>query len=400
MIQQYIPVLKNQIFVNSIYDLPEPAVGGFITLEDNTLYEFAPGLLDLGTSKLICPQNCVLRGQGTFTSLISSNITSGETFITSANPGGILHIEGLQFNFNNLNFTVFDIDGLEQLLVTSSFFIGEGNIGRIANVNTSRFGALCSLVGFSSGLELDGAFGTVFFDRTGFVNIGSSPAPKYVYTLPTTTIGLWMSFAGCRFIVPSGTIGIDIDPATTITLGSHKVEIIGNSFDLGGTALSGITPNNSNLFSRANFGIQDSRAYGKYRITTPSATNFTSVGVPVKANGQTTLSGGTARGFTHNDNQLTYDVPTPIQVKISASAYVTPTNPLTTAVTLYIAKNGVVDADSEARVYLHPEGSFVATASILDAVSTDYFEIWVANETDTNPVTLESKLTQLDIIAL
>lgn len=78
----------------------------------------------------------MLRGQGTFTSLISSNITSGETFITSANPGGILHIEGLQFNFNNLNFTVFDIDGLEQLLVTSSFFIGEGNIGRIANVNS------------------------------------------------------------------------------------------------------------------------------------------------------------------------------------------------------------------------------------------------------------------------
>lgn len=42
MIQRYIPVLKNQIFVNSIYDLPEPAVGGFITLEDNTFYEFAP----------------------------------------------------------------------------------------------------------------------------------------------------------------------------------------------------------------------------------------------------------------------------------------------------------------------------------------------------------------------
>lgn len=388
--------LQNVVYVNSIDDLPQP-VGNVITLEDQTLYEFAPGLLDLGTNVLVCPQFCSLRGQGTFVTTILSSVTGGDTFITSTTAGGVLHIEGMQFNFSDPNFTLFALENLEQVLVTSSFFIGEGIIGRIANVNTTRFGALCSLVGFSGGLELDGTLGSTFFDRTGFVNIGSSPASKYVYTLPTTTIGLWMSFAGCRIIIPSGTIGIEIDPATTFALGYHKLEIVGCSFDFGGTPVSGITPDNSNAFARANFGVRDSRAYASYYVDTPSATNFVSAGVAVKANGQTTSLG--ERGFTQNDNQITYDVPTPIQLRITASAFITPANPVTTSVTLYIAKNGTVITPGT-RVPITTAGVFVSNTKIVDAVATDYFEIWVANESDTNQVTLEDNGTELIAVAL
>lgn len=388
--------LQNVVYVNSIDDLPQP-VGNVITLEDQTLYEFAPGLIDLGANVLVCPQFCSLRGQGTFVTIIQSSVTGGDTFITSTTAGGVLHIEGMQFNFSDPNFTLFALENLEQVLVTSSFFIGEGIIGRIANVNTTRFGALCSLVGFSGGLELDGTLGSTFFDRIGFINIGSSPASKYVYTLPTTTIGIWMSFAGCRLIIPSGTIGIEIDPATTFALGYHKLEIVGCSFDFGGTPVSGITPDNSNAFARANFGLQDSRAYASYYVDTPSATNFVSAGVAVKANGQTT-SGG-ERGFTQNDNQITYDVPTPIQLHITANAYIIPALVTTTSATLYIAKNGMVITPGT-QVYLPPTGAFASVTKVVEANATDYFEIWLANETDTDQITLDQNGTELIAIAL
>lgn len=388
--------LQNVVYVNSIDDLPQP-VGNVITLEDQTLYEFAPGLIDLGANVLVCPQFCSLRGQGTFVTTILSSVTGGDTFITSTTSGGVLHIEGMQFNFSDPNFTLFALENLEQVLVTSSFFIGEGAIGRIANVNTTRFGALCSLVGFSVGLELDGTLGSTFFDRVGFVNIGSSPASKYVYTLPTTTIGIWMSFAGCRLIIPSGTIGIEIDPATTFALGYHKLEIVGCSFDFGGTAVAGIMPDNSNMFARANFGLQDSRAYASYYVDTPSATNFVSAGVAVKANGQTT-SGG-ERGFTQNDNQITYDVPTPIQLHITANAYIIPALVTTTSATLYIAKNGMVITPGT-QVYLPPTGAFASVTKVVEANATDYFEIWLANETDTDQITLDQNGTELIAIAL
>lgn len=388
--------LQNVVYVNSIDDLPQP-VGNVITLEDQTLYEFAPGLLDLGANVLVCPQFCSLRGQGTFVTTILSSVTGGDIFITSNTAGGVLHIEGMQFNFSDPNFTLFALENLEQVLVTSSFFIGEGIIGRIANVNTTRFGALCSLVGFSGGLELDGTLGSTFFDRMGFINIGSSPATKYVYTLPTTTIGMSMSFAGCRFIIPSGTIGIEIDPATTFTLGYHKLEIVGCSFDFGGTPLSGITPDNSNAFARANFGVQDSRAYASFYVDVPTYTNFDTVNVPVKMNGET--AGRGERGFTQQDNQLTYDVPTPIQVRITASAFMIPAGAPPYA-SIYISKNGSVDTTSKATVYLPAEGAFVSTEAVLDAVATDYFEIWVANETDTDKIWCEKDATKLTIVAL
>lgn len=389
--------LENVVYVNSIDDLPQP-VGNVITLEDQTLYEFAPGLLDLGANVLVCPQFCSLRGQGTFVTTIQSSVTGGDTFITSTTAGGVLHIEGMQFNFSDPNFTLFALENLEQVLVTSSFFIGEGIIGRIANVNTTRFGALCSLVGFSGGLELDGNLGSTFFDRVGFINIGSAPATSYVYTTPTTVVGIWFSVAGCRVIAPSGTVAFYIDPATTVTLGAHKIEFLGNSFDLGVTAIDGFTPDNSNMFARANFGLRDSRAYASFYVDVPTYTNFDTVNVPVKMNGET--AGRGERGFTQQDNQLTYDVPTPIQVHVTASAYLIPASVSPTYASLYIAKNGTVLIDTKATVYLNPEGSFVTTDAIVDAVATDYFEIWLANETDTDKIWAEINTTKLSIIAL
>lgn len=389
--------LFNTVYVNSIDDLP-PAISDVITLKDQTLYEFAPGFFDLGVNRLVIPQFSKIRGQGTFTTTIQSSINDGSTFITATTASGVLQIEDAQFQFTNPNYVLFDIDGLEQLLVTSSFFIGEGNLGRIANTNTIRFGALCSLVGASVGLELDGNLGSTFFDRVGFINIGSAPATNYVYTTPTTVVGTWFSVAGCRVIAPSGTVAFYIDPATTVTLGAHKIEFLGNSFDLGVTAIDGFTPDNSNMFARANFGLRDSRAYASFYVDVPTYTNFDTVNVPVKMNGET--AGRGERGFTQQDNQLTYDVPTPIQVHVTASAYLIPASVSPTYASLYIAKNGTVLIDTKATVYLNPEGSFVTTDAIVDAVATDYFEIWLANETDTDKIWAEINTTKLSIIAL
>ena len=388
--------LQNVVYVNSMDDLMPYLVGDEFILDDWKVYEFAPNIFTFGAYKIVCPAMCVLKGQGTFITVIASELTAGD-FITATETGGSLHIEGIQFTFSDPGCSVFNVDGLEQLLVTSSFFIGECTIGTLANVQTIRFGTLCSLVGFSAGLALDGNFGTVIIDRAGLINIGSSPAPKFIYTLPTTVIGLWLSIAGCKCIIPSGTIAFDIDFATTFSLGYHKFEIFACSFDFGGTALSGITPNNSNAFARANFGVRDSKAYASCYVDTPSATNFVSAGVAVKANGQTTSLG--ERDFTQNDNQITYDVPTPIQLHITANAFITPANPATTAVTLYIAKNGTVITPGT-RVPITTAGVFVSNTKVVDAVATDYFEIWVANESDTNQVTLEDNGTELIAVAL
>ena len=114
-------------------------------------------------------------------------------------------------------------------------------------------------------------------------------------------------------------------------------------------------------------------------------------------NGET--AGRGERGFTQQDNQLTYDVPTPIQVRITASAFMIPSGAPPYA-SIYISKNGSVDTTSKATVYLPAEGAFVSTEAVLDAVATDYFEIWVANETDTDKIWCEKDATKLTIVAL
>jgi hypothetical protein len=66
---------------------------------------------------------------------------------------------------------------------------------------------------------------------------------------------------------------------------------------------------------------------------------------------------------------------------------------------LYIAKNGTVITPGT-RVPITTAGVFVSNTKVVDAVSTDYFEIWVANESDTNQVTLEDNGTELIAVAL
>jgi hypothetical protein len=409
--------LNYVVHVNSLADLPEP-VGNVITLQNQTLYEFAPGPLNLGNNVLVCPQFCALRGQGTFITTFQSSVTDGDTFITSTNTGGVLHIDNIQVNFNDTNFTLFDVDGLEQLLITGCFFIAPGgDLGRIANINTTRFGLLGSLVGFSVGLEIDGFCGTVLFDRIGLVNFNS--APQYIYTTSTTSIGLWMDFAGCKGLFPAGTTGIYLDPATQFNAfnilpsGDHKFKIIGCDFDGGGLVFDGVTFDNPIIFNRANHGVEDSRASASYYFTTSSPTNFLDSAPapmplppesPVKANGQTTLI--SSRGFIHNDNQLTYNVRTPIRVQITAVAYLTPTDGSTTSVSLFIAKNGVVIPNSECRVYTTDKGALAVcmtetTCSYNSPPALpDSFELYISNNTNADPVTVEIKSSKMSIVAL
>lgn len=403
-----IPSLDNIVYVNDLSDLPEP-VSGIITLADNTVYEFnsstVDGGIDIGANRFAIPKNCVIKGQGTFVTTVNSSITDSNTLFTATETDGTFHIRDIMFVFPNGDYTLFDVQNQQQFLVDSAFFISNnagGSLGKLENINTTLFKSLVSLVGYSQGLQLEGTLNTVFFSQTGCINIGGTPASNYIYTTPTTSIGVILQFEDAISFAPPGTNMIYVDPATSfgVVVGdpNQKLIIKGTTAVGGGSILSGITLDDNRVFSRNNLGLADNKPYASFYFTSKDYTTPDSIGVPLKALGNTTLRYGF--GFSHADNQLTYDLSTPSKVHITASALIVPTGTGTNSVSLYIAKNGTVDETSKTRLSTTIDGTFAYTDAVFDVSQGDYFEMWVANETDTDKVIVDNNQSKLTITAI
>jgi hypothetical protein len=136
-------------------------------------------------------------------------------------------------------------------------------------------------------------------------------------------------------------------------------------------------------------------------VTTPAATSPQAAGVPLKAAGTTALAQGAQAWTMPESNRLQYEGRVRRAVILTAAVSLTAgaNNILTKVV---FAKNGTPIA-GEAIPRFVGTGADVGAVPVVaftDASATDYFELFVSNETNTATVTIEAAVvTALDLFA-
>lgn len=242
------PVRNNYVLVKQKSDFPA-AIGGIITLTNNTSYEIN-GEINLGTDRIALGDSNIIYGQDksddklVYTGLASSMITSvNKNFslrkltLTASGVGGqVLNCSG---------------DGSNRTEIAECVFVGCNQIGSITGGYTTITFRNNLCIANANGLFVTGVNDDMFVTDNLFESFaGPGTALSIQGTVSYHTIlidrNMWE-------IAPTQT-ALDIDPNITFTGGGF---ITNNSFEDGGTYLKGINANSSSwkIPSKSNIGI-------------------------------------------------------------------------------------------------------------------------------------------------
>lgn len=403
---QPINLLEKVVVVNNISDFPEAIVvagQNVITLEENIVYEFGAGMIDLGDNHFVITNGVKLRGQGIAKTVLTTMLTDGVLFACPGDNSGAVEFEHFQFLCNDTDVILFDISFVQRVYLTGVFFFHVGALGWLENIDTFRTDSTTAFVGFNDPLRFRGTNGAVLLDRTGLINVADTPSPYIIFLEEDTIFNNIFQVAGCIVLGFPGTFGIGKHPSVTFDIfgiGTEEAVYFGfNNFRGGLTPLDGFDTDIDNgvVKSRFNFGLMDTHIFGSLYFSTPAQTTFAGVNTPVKAEGVTTNR--LSRGWIHANNQLTYALENPLQCLVEVKAYIT-AEATVTNVSIYIAKDGVIDPDSRCQVYVPAGGAIAVTDGIYDVDLATNFEIWVENNTNGQWVQLEDKATRMKVTTL
>jgi len=365
------------VAVTQLADLPA-AVAGVIQLANNTAYEFQTSI-DLGGARLVCGTNNVLEGLSFAGTAITSTGLSG-ALITSASS---LRIQSL--GLTAATGSLFDLNNgaagnllVSQLMVTNTPTLG--TIKNYANVVINE-----TIFFNSANLTIDGTVASFVSDtclwdgRTGQTTI-IVPA--------TAVITRRFRFLYGGFIVNPGETGINFSASATIPDESY---ILDNAhFSGGGTYLAGLTHTSNKATFFNCVGITNTSAIAQYYMTSnATATTIGSSGTFVKAAGTTTPVSALVQKFDlATSNRAGYTGASSAAFRVNVFASMTSGN--NQNLRMRIAVNGTTLAESTARFQTSGSGaaSNIGTQALISMVPTDYVEVFVANDTAANNITV------------
>lgn len=402
MLNQPINLLERVVVVNNVSDLPEPVLtaGGYqITLEENVVYEFGAGMIDLGDNHFVITNGVKLRGQGLMKTALTTQLTTGIVFTCAGDNSSAVEFEHFQFLCSESDVQLFDISFAQRVCFTSSFWFHVGGIGRFENIDTLRADSTSAFVGFSAPMRMYGVNGAFILDRTGLINVNETPSPYIIYLEEGCQFNNIFQVAGCIVLGFAGTVGIGKHPSVTFTIfGIGSEESVYSGFNQFRGGLAPLENFESDIDSgvvksRFNFGLRDTNILGSLYFNNPIYTGFSGVDSPAKAEGETTPR--LLHGFGHAYNQLTYTLSNPIRCTVSAQAFIQGT--AGDNITMYIAKNGNIDYDSACQLQLPTDGIMFATDGIYDVGAGDYFEIWLENNSTSDKAIVKHKASFLSV---
>lgn len=391
-----IPQLEKVVIINSIDDLPTPETimgENVITLEGGNVYEFGAVQINLADNHIVVPQGVKILGRDKDKTKLISEITSGVLFSCTGDGSGSFVMEKINIEMNSDTAQMFELSTLGEVLIDGCIIFTLGDLGNITNVNTFRINNISALVAFNNGLEFYGTIGTVIFDRCGLVNVGPVPAPACIVFAENSTYENIVQITGGIAFGTAGTVALYIDPTCTFDGGEESVTFALEKFMFGIGGLGGVSPDSLFFKSRLCFMQRDTHIFGSLYFHNPVQTTFSAVDTPVKAEGQTTDR--LSRGWNHAYNQLSYLLTNPLKCTVHAQTFIQGT--AGDNITMYIAKNGVVDSDSGCQLQLPADGIMFTTEGIYDVDAGDYFEIWLENNSTTNSATVKHKSSFLSI---
>lgn len=361
----------NYVLVKTLADFPAPS-GGVITLVAGTMYEIN-GTISLGANKIDL-NGCEVTGGDSNNDKL--NFTGTGALFTST-KGGIIKNLTLFGNGTNNLFSLNDSSQLLNLVVRDCNIAAFASVGSIAGYNL----VLMNLLGYVSnanGITYNGVEHLFVKDQSWF--------PSNTGTVVTLTGNFdVVGFIGGLFEIDLGETGLNVSGIGTI---DDNAFISGVSFVGAGTRTVGTFAKQWEIDTPGINTEKDDVATGAFHITTPAVTVIGSTGLIYKVAGTTT----TGYLFRVDDggqsNRLRYIGTKTRQFKIIGRASLQATSN-TQTVSIYIAKNNTVIAESRSRLRL-PNLNQDEDASIVGSVElapNDYIEIGVQNNTSTANIT-------------
>lgn len=363
----------NYVRVRSAADFPAP-VAGVITLVAGVEYEIN-GTITLTNS--INLNGCTIKGEDSSNdklvytgggALFTGNKTGNLRFLTLTTPSG----------------SVFNIDALataQNLVVQNCFFLGCNSIGTVAGVGGTVFFATVAYFVNTNGITFQNdnnvVMNNTLWDISNF----------NIYERFIGTFNVIQLLGGDRLTTSANTAtALDISGITSVNAASAKVIMFVGT----GTYVNGTFTNSWEVEANGLSTQKDDVAGGNMYVSTPVATTFGAINTPVKVLG-TTTSAGLFRMTSPANNRLTYGGSKTRSFYVSGAMSITQPNS-NRFFSFYIAKNGVVIPESrqDIKVVNSTDQVSLPISCRVSLAPGDYIEVWVANQTTTTDVTVQT----------
>lgn len=371
-------VSPTYVVVNTKADLPE-AVSGVVTLADDTLY-LLTGIIDMEGDRIVCGTNNTLAGASANTCGLEFTGGGSDTWITSTSSLSLRYLQ-----LTAATGTLFSLDdaSTDVLLWTGIRILDTPTIGTIRDYQNVVWKD--QIIFNSANLTLDGTFAS-FVAETALFDGRSGQTTITVPSTATFTRRFRMLYTA--FQVDSGETGINFSSSATVPDESYILDNV--SFAGAGTYLAGLDYlSNKSVFFNCT-GIVNTSAVCQYYMTgNATATTISGTGTFVKVAGVTTpVSGLTQRFDLTTDNRALYDGASSAAFRLVAFASMTSGNNQT--LRIRVAVNGTTLAQSTSSCQTSGSGaaSNIGTQTISSLAPGDYIEIFVANDTAANNITV------------
>jgi hypothetical protein len=364
-----IPASTKTVIVNDINDFPA-AVGGVITLEDDTEYAIRNDITT--ANRFVMGNNTVLSGSNNL--VVNLTYTDVGTMFTSVNKSFIF--SNLTFTFSTGTFIDFDGTGTEIFQMSDARLIGHtlGTIDDFAGIHFDDTQMDVTTDGFLFG----GANGVILLEA----NLTTIDAGT-LYDLGTATFNAFS--VTDAFVTLNGTSVFLDGAASSANINAGSLGSIHNSRFFGtGTPLQTITVGDSRWDFHVNDKIQDSsKDVMMSQIGNATNTVIAVASTPVKLAG--VWAEEDAYSFTTDaTGKMTYTGDKDVEVNIDFSVSLAPVTGTNKDIALYAAKNGTVIANSKSSSIISAGSrSRVPITWRATLTKNDFIEVFVENNTDT-----------------
>lgn len=375
--------ITNRVVVESKSDLPTPA-GGIITLVANTEYLVA-GAVALGTDYLDASAgNIVIRGNNPVSASISYTGTTPMIVKVGASP---LFIENILISCGSADVIDDDSAGTGSLEFESVIF---GSIKRVGTIDrTANFKMLrCGFLGTTTtkAIEFTGACARARIEQSDFGSFTGTAIDLGTATFDYVSVtGNYFAGGASNVALSGAASGANINAKGRLVVENNYID---PDFT---TPISTITADDDKVTFFGNTSVRNSEVYGGMYISTAGTTTISGASTPVKVGDGATVvwsDDDSGRLTFANSGRYTYSDSIDEKVNVSCTAVLSNLGAGTNTYRLYIAKNGTVNANSYQPIAVTAgTNSNPVTVTSLETISdTDYLELWVSNETDTDDV--------------
>lgn len=381
------PVATSTVIINSMSDFPDPVLG-VRTLAIDTDYFIASDLVTTDRFD-VSAGNIVIRAADQIT--VSFLYTGTGDMFT-----------GVDASFSLLNITIgaslgrcFNITGsggteifrMNNVTIASCDRVGIFGGANFHAVEISHVTADSIITG---GIEFTG----VIEQFTGSFN-DWTVASGTMLELGATVFQYFSSINNVAEVASGATFMSGMSGSANIASGSLGRSVDNAAFGAG-TALSGITPDDSRWEFQLNDSVRDTRNTALISLTNnATATTIVSVNTPVKAAGVWVAQLGSQ--FTVDTaGRATYTGPkdSSLPVTISSSARMAAGG--NKNISLYVAVNGVVVATSAARAEVGVDGGRITIVWSHVFSTSDFVELWVENNSDTTNIVITDSVLRVE----